>query len=166
MLTKDQARQNLERLIQQYHSLKQQELLRELTESDVIQKFIEPLLQDVLGRDIRSPAYYRRELRTDVGRPDLTLRLDDRDFLYIEAKGFGVIKELPERDTNTLENVVTPGEITVSGVRRSKEDDQAIRYAFQSKKLVRRAILTDFDHLPLYDVRRDMLVVAFEGVQG
>ena len=93
MWNEQTAKQNLAALIDRYNKLT--DLQRaEQTERDVIQHFIAPLLHNVLGWP-DDPMLFRYEQHGEAGRPDITFIPERSDIIYLEAKKFGVIKELP-----------------------------------------------------------------------
>lgn len=172
MPTKDQALKTLEKLIKQYTD---KDSGKHLSESDVIQKYIEVMLKDVLGWDIGNSDRYRRELHTQAGRPDLTYTSENSDLIFIEAKRFGVIDELnnigyekkklkptKQQTSSRPSFVITPEQLRMPGIAvdRTQEEQQAINYAFQLGG--EWAILTNFERLRLFNARRDWLVLSFE----
>lgn len=160
MLTEQTARDNLHRLLDKYEAMSESDR-RLITEDGVIRQFIDILLRDVLGWPIEDPARYKYELRTDVGRPDVTLIPQGGSPIFLEAKRFGVIKELKPTD-KSIENTITPGQMALPGmsVDRTPEEQQAINYAFGNNSAW--AILTNFEKLRLFNARRDWLVLSFE----
>lgn len=133
---------------------------REISEAGVVSQFIDVLLRDVLGYPTGDPQRYKYELHTQAGRPDITLTMPNGEKLYIEAKRFGVIKELAVG--RTLERVVGPQQLEIPGMAtdRTPEEQQAINYAFSNGATW--AILTNFERLRLFNARRDWLVLSFE----
>jgi len=132
-----------------------------MSETNVVRQFIVRLLEEVLGWPIKDPARYKYELVTQVGRPDLTLFPESGGTIFIEAKRFGIIKEL-EQARKTVRGVITPGQLSLPGmaVDRTPEEQQAINYAFANGGTW--AILTNFEKLRLFNARRDWLVLSFE----
>ncbi|MEP0762451.1 MAG: N-6 DNA methylase, partial [Chloroflexota bacterium] len=160
MPTENEARQALQRLLDDYHRLTREDLAQ-MTEASVVRQFIDRLLRDVLGWPIEDPARYKYELATQAGRPDITLIPDSGGTIFVEAKRFGAIKELREA-RRTIAGVITPGELALPGmaVDRTEEEQQAINYAFANGGTW--AILTNFEKLRLFNARRDWLVLSFE----
>jgi hypothetical protein len=159
MPTETEARQALQKLVEDYNRLTADQR-ENMTEASVVRQFIDRLLGDVLGGRSR-PARYKYELSTQVGRPDITLIPEMGGTIFVEAKRFGVIKELKEA-RNRIEGVITPGEMALPGmaVDRTEEEQQAINYAFANGATW--AILTNFEKLRLFNARRDWLVLSFE----
>ncbi|MFC1961367.1 Eco57I restriction-modification methylase domain-containing protein, partial [Chloroflexota bacterium] len=122
---------------------------------------IDRLLEEVLGWPIKEPERYKYELRTQAGRPDITLIPERGSTVFLEAKRFGGIKELAEA-RYTVAGTITPGQMALPGmaVDRSPEEQQAINYAFENGG--EWAILTNFERLRLFNARRDWLVLSFE----
>jgi hypothetical protein len=162
---KETARRALDALIDKYQKMSEAER-REITEAGVVRQFIDPLLRDVLGYPIEDPKRYSYELHTSSGRPDITLTMPDEQKLYIEAKRFGIIKNL-DIDRNKLDGVYKPQELALTSVGkadRTREEQQAINYAFSNGATW--AILTNFEKLRLFNARRDWLVLSFETVHS
>ena len=159
MQSKADARAALRRLIDQYHALTQ-ERRNAVTEADVVTQYIEPLLFDVLGWP-RDDHHFFKELHTASGRPDITLKPEGHKPIFIEAKAFGLIKELHETRSKTRA-VLMPEDTDPSGVSydRSPEERQAVNYAFGEQG--EWAILTNFEHFRLFNARYDRLVLAVE----
>ncbi|WP_420629830.1 Eco57I restriction-modification methylase domain-containing protein [Candidatus Leptofilum sp.] len=159
MISRQQARQQIEELIQQYEKIPKAERPN-LTEANVLHQFIDPLLQ-ALGWPINDPARCKYELNTQVGRPDVVLLPESGGNVYVEAKRFGIIDKLAQ-SKNRLEGIVTPGQLSLPGMAadRTPEEQQAINYAFSNGGTW--AILTNFERLRLFNARRDWLVLSFE----
>jgi predicted type IV restriction endonuclease len=157
--TQPQAHAAIANLIEKYRKL-DDAARKTISEAGVVNQFVCPLLT-ALGWPIGDPARYKYELHTEVGRPDMTLIPEQGGVVFVEAKRFGVIRELAQV-RNTLEGVVTPGQMALSGMAtgRTKEEQQAINYAFSNGGMW--AILTNFERLRLFNARRDWLVLAFE----
>ena len=149
----------LDALIAKYDTMTVAEK-RDISEAGVVRQFIDDLLRDVLGYPIGDPKLYKYELHTQAGRPDITLTMPNGEKLYIEAKRFGVIKEL--QVAPSLNRVVGPQQLEIPGMAtdRSAEEQQAINYAFSNGATW--AILTNFERLRLFNARRDWLVLSFE----
>lgn len=155
-----QARRRLNALIDKYEALSAEDR-KKLSEADVVHQFINELLEHVLGWPIKDPARFRYELYTQAGRPDLTLLPENGGTIFVEAKKFGVIKQL-EQARFTVSGAITPGQLALPGMAndRTAEEQQAINYAFQNNGTW--AILTNFEKLRLFNARRDWLVLSFE----
>ena len=160
MPSEQQARRNLVALIADYDRLTLDER-RQMSEASVVRQFIDRLLEEVLGWPIKDPARYKYELHTQVGRPDLTLIPESGGTIFVEAKRFGVIKEL-EQARKTVAGTITPGQLALPGmaIDRTQEEQQSINYAFANGGTW--AILTNFEHFRLFNARRDWLVLSFE----
>lgn len=159
-ITEQSARQHLKTLVEKYDKLPQDER-RQITEDGVIRQFIDILLRDVLGWPIEDPARYKYELHTQAGRPDITLLPENGGTIFVEAKKFGIIKQL-EQARYTIAGTILPGQLALPGmsVDRTPEEQQAINYAFDNGGTW--AILTNFEKLRLFNARRDWLVLSFE----
>ena len=160
MPTEKEARQALKRLLEDFNRLSDDDR-SQMTEASVVRQFIDRLLRDVLGWPIEDPLRYKYELSTRVGRPDITLIPESGGTIFLEAKKFGVIRELREA-RRTIQGVITPGQMALPGmaVDRTEEEQQAINYAFANNGTW--AILTNFERLRLFNARRDWLVLSFE----
>ncbi|MEJ2150647.1 MAG: hypothetical protein P8Z40_14375, partial [Chloroflexota bacterium] len=158
-LNREQARAEIQHLIERYHDMTDDER-SQITEASVVQQFIEPLLE-ALGWPLREPKRYKKELSTAAGRPDLTLEPESGGTIFLEAKRFGAIQELKEART-TISGIVTPGQLALPGMAtdRTAQEQQAINYAFENNATW--AILTNFEKLRLFNARRDWLVLSFE----
>ena len=154
-----QARQKIKALIQQYKEM-DDDARKTISESSVVHQFLDPLFE-ALGWPINDPNRYKYELSTEAGRPDMTLIPESGGTIFVEAKRFGIIKELAQAK-KTLARTITPGELALPGmvVDRTPQEQQAINYAFQNGGTW--AILTNFEKLRLFNARRDWLVLSFE----
>ena len=159
MISRQQARQQIEALIQKYKAIPAAERPN-LTEANVLHQFIKPLLE-ALGWPMTDPHRCKYELNTQVGRPDVVLLPEAGGNVYVEAKRFGIIDKLAQ-SKNRLEGIVTPGQLSLPGMAadRTSEEQQAINYAFSNGGTW--AILTNFERLRLFNARRDWLVLSFE----
>lgn len=159
-MNKETARQNLQLLIDKYYALTQDDK-KTMREADVLGIFVEGLLGDVLGFPVKDPLRYKREFNMLRRRPDITVKLDSDELIFVEAKDFGVIEPLQEA-RYTIRGVVLPNELALPGMAkdRTAEEQQAINYAFESGWTW--AILTNFERLRLFNARRDWLVLSFE----
>ncbi len=154
------ARKALQTLLEDYHKLTETDR-KNMSEASVVRQFIDRLLEEVLGWPIKDPARYKYELHTQAGRPDLTLFPENGGTVFVEAKRFGIIKEL-EQARYTIAGTIQPGQLALPGmaVDRTDEEQQAINYAFANGGTW--AILTNFEKLRLFNARRDWLVLSFE----
>jgi predicted type IV restriction endonuclease len=105
------ARENLKRLLSDFDKLTADER-KTMSEASVVRQFIDRLLRDVLGWPIEDPQRYKYEMATRAGRPDLTLFPEKGGVIFVEAKRFGVIKEL-EQSRYTIQGVITPGQMAL-----------------------------------------------------
>ncbi len=159
-ITETQARENLKRLLDDFDKLSPEDR-RTMSEASVVRQFIDRLLEEVLGWPIKDPQRYKYEMHTQVGRPDLTLFPETGGVIFVEAKRFGIIKQLEEA-RYTVSGVITPGQMALPGMAtdRTPEEQQAINYAFANGGTW--AILTNFEKLRLFNAKRDWLVLSFE----
>ncbi len=159
-LTESTARANLRQLVDKYNALSLEDI-RTMNEASIVRQFVDILLRDVLAWPIEDTHRYKYELHTTAGRPDITLIPESGGTIFVEAKKFGVIREL-EQSKRTISGLVTPGQLALPGmsVDRSNEEQQAINYAFENGGTW--AILTNFEKLRLFNARRDWLVLSFE----
>jgi hypothetical protein len=74
MLDKEQAKQNLKRLVERFKSEFESGKTNAYTEEDTKKSFIEPLLSDVLGWDTRSRDEVTMEERVSRDRVDYGIR--------------------------------------------------------------------------------------------
>ncbi len=155
-LSKEDARENLNRLVESYYQLSSKE---SYSESSVLGSYIEPLFRNVLGWPIDDINLFQREKSVVKGKyVDRILCLENNDNIYIEAKRFGLI----ERLSNSNEWSMGPGQLALPGmaVDRTQEEQQAINYAFENGG--KWAILSNFECLRLFNARRDWLILSFE----
>ncbi len=157
--SQSQARAAIGALINKYRAMSALDK-KQITEAGVVHQFIDPLLA-ALGWPIGDPAYYKYEMHTQAGRPDMTLIPESGGTIFVEAKRFGVITQLAQA-RQTIAGVITPGQLALPGmaVDRTPQEQQAINYAFQNGGSW--AILTNFEKLRLFNARRDWLVLSFE----
>ena len=162
MPTQDEAKRALQQLIADYNRMSDAERLG-MTEASVVHQFINRLLEEVLGWPIKDPARFKYELFTQAGRPDITLIPENAGTIFLEAKRFGVIKELAAvRQASDLSRTLRPDQMALPGMAtdRTPEEQQAINYAFTNNGTW--AILTNFERLRVFNARRDWLVISFE----
>lgn len=158
LLSKEEARKNLEALIERFYQLTQDQK-GEVSESSVFGSFILPLFRDVLGWPTEDVTKFAREQAVVGGRRvDGVLHLDSGERLFVEAKRFSAIQRL----SNSNEWTMGPGQLSLPSMAtdRTREEQQAINYAFESGG--KWAILSNFERLRLFNARRDWLVLAFE----
>jgi hypothetical protein len=158
-MTEQDAQKKIQELIETYHGL-EEEGRKAINEDSIVTQFIEPLFR-ALGWPIENPQIFKKQEHTKAGKPDMTLRPESGGLVYIEAKRFGILPELPEAST-ILTRLVLPKDLPSPGMhpRRSTEEEQAIRYAYQTNQ--RWAILTNFERLRVYDAVNDWMIIAFE----
>src|SRR5260221_10381812 len=113
-LTEAQAKQNLQALIEKFGKLSADDR-KQMSEASVVRQFIDILLRDVLGWPIEDPVRYRYEQVTQVGRPDMMLTPERGGTIFVEAKRFGIIKELAQA-RKTISGIVTPGQLSLPGM--------------------------------------------------
>jgi len=159
-ITETQARENLKRLLADFDQLSAEDR-KTMSEASVVRQFIDRLLAEVLDWPIKDPQRYKYEMHTQAGRPDLTLFPEKGGVIFVEAKRFGIIKQLEEA-RYTVSGVITPGQMALPGMAtdRTPEEQQAINYAFANGGTW--AILTNFEKLRLFNAKRDWLVLSFE----
>lgn len=159
-ITETSARRALQSLLADFEKLSPDDR-KTMSEASVVRQFVDRLLAEVLGWPIKDPARYKYEMHTQAGRPDLTLFPEQGGTIFIEAKRFGIIKQL-EQARYTIAGTITPGQMALPGmsVDRTEEEQQAINYAFANGGTW--AILTNFEKLRLFNARRDWLVLSFE----
>ncbi len=159
----DHARAEIERLIETYNSL-DPATRADLTEASVVTQFIEPLLR-ALGWPIEDPGRYKKELQTQVGRPDLTLIPESGGTIFVEAKRFGVIQELREA-RRTITGVITPGQLALPGMAADRTPRSSRRSTTPSRTAPRGPFSPTSRRLRLFNARRDWLVLSFERPAG
>jgi hypothetical protein len=106
-ITESQARDNLKALLTEFGKLSAEER-KTMSEASVVRQFVDRLLEEVLGWPIKDPQRYKYEMHTQAGRPDLTLFPEKGGVIFVEAKRFGIIKQLEEA-RYTISGVITPG---------------------------------------------------------
>lgn len=159
--TQQQAKEKIQELITEYRTLVEPGLQ---SEANVRANFVDPLF-GILGWPIRNPVFYNREEYVrGTGFADIALKTDrnaDTSLIFIEAKRFGAIESL-DRVQDKRNRSVAQLRLQLPGmsVDRTREDQQAINYAYQ--KGMRWAILTNFEHFRLFNARRDTLVLSFD----
>jgi len=124
-LLKQQAKENLSKLVKKFEAEMASGEAYEYNEEATKMAFIEPLLKDVLGWDVNNHNEVCPEHKVSHKRVDYSLKIDGKDQLFIEAKS---VKE-------DLENHI----------------EQAVKYGY-NRKDVSFVILTDFEGLMLFDV--------------
>ena len=157
-LSKNEARDNLERLISNFYRLTQEQR-GDASEGSVFGSFVLPLFRDVLGWPTEDLTTFAREKSVVMGkRVDGVLSLASGEKIYVEAKKFGEIQRL----SNSNEWTMGPGQLSLPSMAtdRTREEQQAINYAFENGG--KWAILSNFERLRLFNARRDWLVLAFE----
>ncbi len=156
-LTEQQARTNLDVLVEDYLKLSPQEK-ENASESGVL-VYVERLFRDVLGWPTQDITKFQHEKSVVLRkRVDRILNLDNGEKIYVEAKRFGLIDRL----SNSNEWSMGPGQLSLPGMAtdRTQEEQQAINYAFENGGTW--AILSNFERFRLFNARRDWLVLAFE----
>ncbi|MCA9963481.1 MAG: N-6 DNA methylase [Anaerolineales bacterium] len=161
MLTKEQARNQIEQLIDRHRVLDNPQLQ---SEANVRANFIDPLFA-ALNWPVNDARHYNRETYVrGAGFADIALTLDPTaavPLIFVEAKRFGAIEPL-ERVQERRNRDVAQLRLNLPGmsVDRTKEEQQAINYAYQNG--MHWAILTNFTSLRLFNARRDTLVLSFD----
>jgi hypothetical protein len=111
--TEHQARQQIKDLVDQYRGMTEDRRTG-ITEAGVVNQFLAPFFA-ALGWPVTDPDRYKYELYTYAGRPDVTLILEKGDPLFVEAKRFGVIKHLDERNAAGLITDSAVDSLPISG---------------------------------------------------
>lgn len=124
-LTKEQAKENLAKLIAKYKSESTAGKINDYNEEATKTGFIMPLLKDVLGWDVNDRNEVSPEESVSRGRVDYGLKIDGRIKVYVEAK--------------------TPKDGLMGHV------EQVLKYGY-NKKNVPFVLLTNFDETWLFDV--------------
>jgi len=124
-LTKQQAKENLAKLIEKF--IKESDLghIKEYNEEATKTAFIQPLLKDVLGWDVNDRNEVSPEEKISRGRVEYGLKIEGKTRIFVEAKP-------PKADLK-------------------KHIEQAVRYGY-NRKGVSFVLLTDFEELMLFDV--------------
>jgi len=128
---REQAKERIKKLVNNYNSLAREGKLSQFSESDVGSKFILPFLE-ALGWDTKNIDEVREQRRTLTGPADYSLNVNRRPKIVIEIKKFGEKLD---------------GFRVVRG-REESYPQQAIRYAWHLK--VDWVVLTNFEELRLY----------------
>jgi hypothetical protein len=158
--TEPGARTALKALLKDFNRLTPDDR-RQMSETSIVHQFIDRLFEEVLGWPVKDPARYKYELYTESGRPDMILTPEAGGVVYVEAKRFGVIKELEH--TRKLGGwSIGPDQLPLPGMSndRTREEQQAINYAFSNGGTW--AILTNFEKLRIFNAKRDWLIMSFE----
>ena len=124
-LTKRRAKKNLARLIEVFERELSAGRVQEYNEEATKMSFIQPLLADVLGWNVRNHDEVSPEEKVSRGRVDYGLKIEGAIKVFIEAKPI-------KADLK-------------------KHIEQAVRYGY-NKKSVPFVLLTDFEGLKLFDV--------------
>lgn len=124
-LDKEKAKRNLSKLIEKFKKELESGCAQEYNEEATKISFIQPLLEDVLGWDVRNHDEVSPEEKVSKGRVDYGLKVDGITRVFIEAKP---IKADLDRHI-----------------------EQAVRYGY-NKKSVPFVLLTDFEGIKLFDV--------------
>jgi adenine-specific DNA-methyltransferase len=125
MLTKEQAKKNLIKLVEKYQEVAKQDRIKDFNEEATKTAFIQPLLKDVLGWDVNDYNEVSLEERISHGRVDYCLKIDNKPKIFVEAKPLKA--EL------------------------SRHIEQAVHYGY-NRKGVPFVLLTDFEEIKLFDV--------------
>jgi type I restriction-modification system DNA methylase subunit len=156
----EQAKTDVEILVERYYAYSVQELTVQ-SEANVRANFVDPLFA-ALGWPVDDPNHYNRETYVRrAGFADIALSTasNAEPVLFVEAKRFGAIAPLNQVQNHrdrTASRLHLPG----MSVDRTREEQQAINYAYEQG--IRWAVLTNFEHLRLFDAFRDTLVLSFE----
>ncbi len=124
-LTKEKAKENLSKLIKKFKRELETGRAKEYNEEATKISFIQPLLEDVLGWNVRNHDEVSPEEKVSKGRVDYGLKIDGIIKVFIEAKAIKAELE--------------------------KHIEQAIRYGY-NKKSVPFVLLTDFEGIKIFDV--------------
>ncbi len=142
------TKKDLEILIKRYKIIKNKNVLNE---ANVRKDFIDPLFE-ILGWDIRNSREYDSEKYIrGRGYADITLKIDDKPVIFVEAKKFGVIP--PREKQKTLY-----GDFTVDW---TEEERQALNYAGRDLE-VKWAILTNFERFRLFNAYTGEVVLDIQ----
>ena len=156
-LTEEQARKNLDVLIEDFLNLTTED--KDNASEGGVLVYIERLFREVLGWPTQDITKFQPEKSVVLRkRVDRILKLDNGERIFVEAKRFGLI----ERLSNSNEWSMGPGQLSLPGMAtdRTREEQQAINYAFENGGTW--AILSNFERFRLFNARRDWLVLAFE----
>jgi len=122
----ESAKQALAGLVEKFQKESSSGSLKEYNEEQTKKTFIEPLLEEVLGWDVKDRNEVSFEHQVSRGRVDYGLKLEGRIKLFVEAKPLG------------------------TGLEKYRE--QAIGYGYSQKDGVPFVLLTNFQELELFDV--------------
>ncbi|MFA5031683.1 MAG: N-6 DNA methylase [bacterium] len=123
MITKEQAKQKIQKLIDKYNIEKEE--LNTYNEEATKTGFIQPFLKDVLGWDVNDRNEVSPEVKISKGRVDYGLKIDGKIRIFVEAKSL----------SSNL----------------NKHIEQAVGYGY-NRKDVPFVLLTDFEGIKLFDV--------------
>jgi hypothetical protein len=88
MITKEQAKEEVRKLVEKYNRIVDSGRLRQYKEEDTKAEFIEPLFE-ALGWDVRNKSHddeVTREDKISRGRVDYCFRIEGIPKLFLEAK--------------------------------------------------------------------------------
>ena len=124
-MTKEEARQQIAKLVDQYQSLGKRKI-KTFTEADTRRVFLMPLFQ-ALGWDVYSREEVAEEVKAAAGRVDYVFKLHGVSQFYLEAKALR------------------------ADLTRPEYAKQAITYAYN--KGITWAVLSDFEGLQVYNAQ-------------
>lgn len=149
----EDIKKELKKLISKYYPDKNK---KDISEADIQANYIDKLflilgwnIYNTLGEDNRCnrEKYIRPMTPFDkAGFVDIGLELGGKPVIFIETKRFGKI--LPKKDRQEKH------------IDRTSDEKQAIRYARSYG--IPWAILTNFEHLYLFNVNEERLILAFD----
>lgn len=148
----------LHKLIEKYNQLKLEKNkkgLRELSEANVRKDFIDPLFE-ILGWNIRDSYEYDAETYVrGTGFADISIKLNGKSIIFVEAKRFGGVPSKSERGVQT----------TLQGLKIyadwTEEERQVLNYAGMTVG-AKWAILTNFEKFRLFNARTGDTVLNIE----
>jgi len=161
--------EQIKELIEEYQKFREERL----SEADVLEDFVARLFR-ALGWDTYSPLEWNRQkFIREGGYPDVTLQIDNRPVIFLEAKKWGKIRpaEVERQPLLAVQQSLFDGEWVPSRAQRieragdrTPEEKQALRYARADVK-VKWAILTNFQRLLLFDADEERIILAFDSPQ-
>ncbi len=149
-MDKEEMKKKVEKIVNDYLNLdekKTESQMKDISEADVRADFIDRLFE-ALGWDINNPDEYNREkyLRGS-GFVDITIQVEEKPMIFIEAKRFRSIPFVKREEKDWIE-----------------QERQVLNYAASPTRRIKWAILTNFEKLRLFNALNGLLILDFETI--
>lgn len=151
-MEKSKVKEKIEGLIEKYENVENRKILNE---ANVRKDFIDPLFE-ALGWNVRDSHEYDAEMYIrGAGYADITLKIDNKPVVFVEAKRFGVV---PSREDLTHQTTLEGHKLPVDW---TEEERQVLNYAGRTVG-VKWAILTNFEKFRLFNAYTGEIVLNTE----